>query len=199
MSRISLTEFIDFVAAGGASKARKAIAMKNREPYSPARDFYKPLRERIVETHREDKPKSHIQALMPKIHDQKKLSNYPAAIAGYSKWWGRKTFSWFSPPRQVVSVSGIDLAINPELGLNIKGVPHLIKLYFKGDKLSKNKVDIILQALEDYLGPKSPAGTTMGVLDIRQSKLYVPTVHIPHLSAFFAAELKYITDLWDAV
>jgi hypothetical protein len=45
--------------------------------------------------------------------------------------------------------------VNPELGLKIEGVPHVIKLYLKDDPpLVKNRVQLILHVLEKALSKK---------------------------------------------
>ena len=55
MPEISLTSFVDFVLAGGTTRLRRVREIKRqiKEGYSPATDFYKGIREGIVELHRE--------------------------------------------------------------------------------------------------------------------------------------------------
>lgn len=196
MPRISLTDFVDIVSSGGTPKANKVSQIKNRLPYNPAFDFYKPLRDRIIEVHNIGETKEYLKSLMPLISDRKKLTAYPAVIDGYLSWWGKKKFSWFNPPNDLFSFHGIDVSVNPELGLYINGDPYLIKLYFKAERLTKNRVDVIHHLMGSVLAPVSPNGTTMAVLEIRQSKLYAPTIQIPNLTAVLGAELAYISALW---
>ena len=54
MPQISLTDFVDVVAKAGRPKATKVRQVKERHAYEPAFDFYKSLREHIVENHRHD-------------------------------------------------------------------------------------------------------------------------------------------------
>ena len=196
MPKLSLTDFVDVVASSGTPKASKVKEIKNRPPYNPAFDFYKPLRDRIEETHKLAKGKQHLTGILPTLTDKKKIAAYPILIGAYTKWWGKKQLTWFAPPSTVFSDHGVDVSVNPELGLMVNGKPYLIKLYFKSDKLSKRRVDPILFLMESQLAKMTPPGTTMAVLDIRRSKLFIPTVHNPSLPAILSAELAYIAALW---
>jgi len=72
--RISLTEFVDVVSSSGTSKAAKIRRMK-RVDYSVAGDFYKPIREHLVNIHRQNLPKVSIQTIYRRIDDQKKIGS----------------------------------------------------------------------------------------------------------------------------
>lgn len=86
-----------------------------------------------------------------------------------------------------------DGADQSELHLDIAGEPHLIKLYFKGKKISKQRVDVALHLLNS----KAAKGTTAGILDLRRSKLYVPTVVKPGMASLLKAEAAAFTSLWE--
>lgn len=198
MSKISLTDFVDIVAAAGTSKASKTKQILTRDEYHPSRDFYRPLREKIIDLHRTDQPREKIKEILsvvaPKKHD-----SYAEIIAGYLGWHGKKKFGWFEPPSAIYSKHGIDISVNPELGLIHNGKPHLIKLYFKSPELSKNKADIILALMKMCLFSKSKKDVIMSVLDIRRKKLYTPTVEIPMIDATVIAELAYISSFEQAL
>lgn len=197
--RLSLTDFVDIASKAGTPRYTKVKEVKNRPPYSPASDFYKPLREGIVEAHEAGHGKAHLNTIVPSLTDPKKSTNYPAAIAAYKKWWGRKKLSWLNPTRSKFTSSGVEVTVNPELGLEINGVPHLIKLYFKPQTLAKNRVDIITHLMSVSLGTKVANGTVMGVLDVRRSKLICPTVPVPGLTPLLHAELAFVAALWPQV
>jgi hypothetical protein len=91
------------------------------------------------------------------------------------------------------------VSVNPELGLRINGTPHLVKLYFKADKLAKNRADIITHLMGKTLSGKAPAGCVMGVLDVRNARLLTSTVPIPGLDAQLDAEAAYWNTLWPRV
>jgi len=196
MPHLSLTDFVDVVSASGTPKATKIRQVKTRPTYSPAIDFWKPLREAIMETHTRGLPKGNLDLVLAGLTDRKKLTAYPPAIAGYKKWWGRSALQWFAPPSALYTAYGVDVSVNPELGLRVNGVPHIIKLYFKETTLTKNRVDIITYLMTAQLTQGVPGGCAMAVLDVRRGHLIVPAGAPPDLSAVLDAELAYVAALW---
>lgn len=139
---------MDFVCKSGSTKLTKVKQIKNREDYSPATDFYKALREGIQDIHRKNGKKKELKIILEKVSDPKKIKNYSESIDGYKKFWGRKEPIWFEPPMKHWIVSELDVRINPELGLEFDSKKYLIKLYFKNDKLSKEKITQVLTLME---------------------------------------------------
>lgn len=199
MPRISLADFVDVVSKSGTPKATKVAQIKHRPEYQPATDFYKPLREYLISTHRTNQPKFPPTAPLASITDSKKLANYPDVISGYLRWWGNKELEWIEPVGATFSGHGIDVAINPEIGLRVNGTPHLIKLYFKSEALAKSRVDIVTHLMKTALGRDSGEETVMAVLDTRRGRLVCPTVPIARLDAALDGELAYVAALWDSV
>jgi len=196
MLLISLTDLVDIVSKSGTPKATKVAEVKTRPDYMPAFDFYKPLREAIIDTHQLMKGKKAILEFYSSLADQKKRTNYPPAIDGYRKWWGKKDLLWFEPPKASYASNGIEVAVNPELGLRINGTPHVIKLYFKAEPLSKLRVDLITVLMETVLRPKCKNGEKMAVLDVRNAKLFLLSAPLAPTKAVVDAELAYISALW---
>jgi hypothetical protein len=201
MPQISLTDFVDVVSSSGTPKATKVRQIKTRPPYEPALDFYKPIRDTIVEAHERGMTKDYVDAALANLTDKKKSAAYPAIVSAYKSWWGRKGFVWFFPPSALYSSHGIDISINPELGLLIDGTPHLVKLYFKAEPLAKNRVDIITHLMTATVAATcpNPGETVMAVLDIRRKKLISPTTPVANLGAALDAELAYIAALWHSI
>ncbi|OGR18064.1 MAG: hypothetical protein A2X81_16080 [Desulfobacterales bacterium GWB2_56_26] len=199
MPEISLTDFVDFTSASGTSKLSKLKQFKSRPEYEPAFDFYKKAREGIIACHQVGDPRSQLASHIGKVTDPKKIEHFSAIIQGYKRWWGRKNLTWFDPSRTVYSESGVDIRINPELGLEIDGVPHLAKLYFKSDKLSKIRVEVITHLMEKTLRPMVSPGTQMSIIDARNSKLITSTVPIEGLDAMLAGEMAYISAVWSNI
>ncbi|WP_155635813.1 hypothetical protein [Burkholderia cepacia] len=92
----------------------------------------------------------------------KQRSAYPEIIEGYRKWWGGKKPHWFSPPTAVYTNSGIDVSVNPEIGLLYNDTSHAIKLYLKDDDINKSKMDLITALMEHCLRQKASVNTRMG-------------------------------------
>lgn len=198
MARISLTDLVDIVSKAGGPKATKVAQVKNRDEYLPGTDFYKQFRDGVVAIHKAGGARTDLAKIITTVVEKVRLANYPAVIDGYKKWWGKKVISWFHPSSELFSRDGVDVSVNPELGLVINGERHLIKLYLKSDKLSKNRADLITGLMEEVLGPKNPE-TKMCVLDVRNSKLFVGSGHGAGFLPMIEAELAYIAKLWPAV
>lgn len=198
MPRISMTDFVDAVSAAGTPKATKVKEIKHRPSYQPQFDYWKRLRDHIVDVHQHQFEKSRLEDILSNI-SLNKSSNYKSLITAYTSWWGRKAISWFEPVSGLYTVHGVEVSVNPELGLIINGSTHLIKLYFKAKPLAKNRIDIITHLMHKQLMGLSRPETKMSVLDIRQKKLISPTVPISGLDAMLDAELSYIAAIWPSL
>lgn len=199
MPRITLTDLIEVVTKSGSPKATKVSQLKNRQAYDPATDFYKALREGLVALHKKGGAKSDLASLAKGLADPKKAANYPPMITGYRRWWGTKVVEWFPPPTETYTSSGIDVAVNPEIGLRINGQAHVIKLYLKTDALTKTKADLIVTLMHHVLGPSQSAETQFSVLDVRNSKLFTFSAMGKNFKPMVDAELSYVASLWPHV
>lgn len=194
--RLSLTDFVDVVSKSGTPKLTKVRRLVVRPAeYDPRRDFYRPLRRAIIEAHRDGHGRSHLKGLAERQSDKKKRTNYPAAVTAYRNWWGRKSWDWFEPARGIWQYDSLSVAVNPELGLERNGERRLIKLYFKSEKLSKLRVDVILHLMEETLREDHP-DAIMCVHDIRHEKLFEPTVEKDDLGALLEAEAAFVQTAW---
>lgn len=198
MPRITLTDFTDVVAKAGTPKATKVTQLKNRLDYDPAADFYKGLREGLIHLHKRGGSKTDLAAIARGLVDPKKAANYPAMLSGYRKWWGRKALTWFDPPGDTYSQFGIDVAVNPELGLQVNGDSYVIKLHLKADALSKTKADLIVTLMHSVLTDESSAAR-FAILDVKQSKLFAFASTRKNFQPMVDAELSYIAALWPQV
>lgn len=200
MTYLVLTDFLDVVSKSGSPKATKVSQLKHRPPYSPATDFYKTLREGLQSVHKTGKPKAALGSILTTTVDPKKHGNYQSVLSGYRKWWGKKTFLWFEPPNSNYLKSGVEIAVNPELGLEFNSQRHAIKLYLKEDPLTKLRIDLITGLMHHTLGPLGASGTIMSVLDARRSRLISsPAPGGTAVMPMVDAELAYIAALWPLV
>ena len=199
MPRITFTDLIEVLTKSGSPKATKVAQIKNRHAYDPATDFYKALREGLIQLHKTGGVKADLSKLQKGLSDPKKIVNYPLMVAGYRKWWGNKSLAWFDPKGNTYTQSGIDVAVNPEIGLTINGQRQVVKLYLKTDTLTKTKADLIVTLMQHVIGPLEPAGTLFSVLDVRNSKLFTYSATGKNFKPMVDAELSYIATLWPHV
>lgn len=196
MSQISLTDLVDIVSKSGLSRAKKILQVKERPEYTPACDYYKDLRTKIIEVHKTSASKTYLQNYLGEGINPKKTENYKTAIVGYLKWWGHKDLNWFEPDRKVYSKKGVDVIVNPELGLIIDGQSHLIKLYFKNEPLSKLRIELIIALMRISLQKSNEKHITMSILDVRKSKFFSQTSNTINIQKILDAELGYIAEIW---
>lgn len=197
MPSVSLTTFLDFTAASGSARVTQLRQSKRRyaQEYAPARDYYKFLREAIEECFAEGWSAQALRTQLRALPDSRKAENFEECRKGLTKWVGRKELGPLPKSRASWTSEGVTVNINPELHLTVSGSPHMIKLYFKGEKISKQRVDVALHLLKS----KVPSGTTAGILDVRRARLYVPTVTKPGMSALLAAEAAAFGSLWESL
>lgn len=196
---LSLTDFVDFVCKSGSTKLTKVKQIKTREDYSPATDFYKALREGIQDIHRKNGKKKELKTILDRVSDPKKIKNYIESIEGYKKFWGRKEPIWFEPPMKHWIVNELDVRINPELGLELEGKKHLIKLYFKSDKLSKEKITQVLTLMESELRSEVSSDVNMAILDVKNGKLFIKEDRDLTLLPLLKGEAMSFEIMWDGL
>ena len=195
MIRVNLTTFLDIVSAAGTPKLTAVRRLKQREKYSPARDFWLPLRRAIVGAHQAEDV-GVLDHLLPTITDKKKLNNYPALIEAHKRWWGKRSYEWFQPPDADWQYGQVSVRVNPELGLKDDSGLTVVKLYFKKDRLPKLRADVILHLLETTVTPDG-TNARVGILDVPRAKLIQSTVEKPGLEAALRAEAAYIATAWN--
>jgi hypothetical protein len=197
---ITLTDFIDFVNKSGGTKLTKVREIKKREDYHPSKDFYKILRDGIIEIHQGNGKKSDLDKILNELSNDVKIKNYPDIIRGYKKFWGRKDIQWFNPTTVHWKQGEVDINVNPELGLEYNGNFYIIKLYFKSDKLTKDRSGQILSLMESKLRKVVAVDEVLfAILDVRNSKLFInenkETIYLPLLDG----ELKSLEIIWKGI
>lgn len=199
MVNISLTDFVDYVSKIGSTKYTHVNKIKNRKGYHPAFDFWKPLRDSIIDLHQKNGDKKELDLLLKTIADGKKLKLYPNLIKQYKTFLGRKKTEWFEPPNKNWIKNDLTVKLNPELGLMINDKPYVIKLYFKNDSLSQTKVDLIILLMNETLRKRKLKDATFAVLDIPNNKLFEKTkLDSSHLSLLEGEALSFI-NIWDSI
>jgi len=199
MINISLTDFIDYVSKIGTSKFTIVNQIHSRDEYHPAFDFWKPLREGIIDFHKFDKDKSELDNILNELTDKKKINKYPLLIESYKTFIGRKKIEWFDPPFKEWKTNDLLVRLNPELGLDINGNLYVIKLYFKADKLSQMKADLILLLMNTKLKKGDFKDATFAVLDVERNKLFEKTkLNKIHLSLLEGEAMSFV-NIWKSL
>ncbi|HEX7900367.1 MAG TPA: hypothetical protein VF950_21545 [Planctomycetota bacterium] len=190
---------MDYLLKTSGPRLTQVRRIKHKDNYSPAQDFYKMLRDGIVRHHSQGElDKTKLDVLVENAHAPKKL-NYSRVVSGYKKFLGRKDIAWTGTLREDWTYNSLKVVVNPELGMEIDGKHHQIKMYFKDEDLTKSKVAVILQLMKSALDDGAEAGTVFGVLDIRSSKLYTHSSKEKDLTALLEGEADGFISIWNKV
>lgn len=201
MPQVSFTTFLDYVASTGTTRLRRVREAKTlyETGYSPVTDFYGPFRKRVVQVFEEGWDPARLDHLLAEVTDTKKQASYRACRKGLRKWAGvsgRKRYEWMKPRKASWTAGGLEVAINPELWLKVDDDPHVIKLYYKKDKLSQHRVNLSLRLLETTVGKHG----RVAILDLQQGKLFAQTTEPPEgIDLLLASEAAGMATLWDSL
>lgn len=197
--KISLTDFIEFVSKVGTTKFTKVKEIKNRDPYHPNKDFWKALRDGIVDIHKHSLNKKKLDEVVNGLKDENKIKLYPHVIKQYQSFLGRKKTEFINPPNEDWIYGDIQVKLNPEIGLFIDDKPYIIKLYFKAEPLSKSKIDLIILMMNKYLRKGDYSEANFAVLDVCKKKLYETSkLDDRHLS-LLEGECLSFSQMWNSI
>lgn len=197
MNKISLTYFVDFVLKAGTPKLAGVREFKERKDELNY-DFYRQVRDAIVDMHRSGKPVAVLDEFLEAQHDERRRRIYPSIVAGYHKFLASAKVTWFEPPTGSFQLGDLAININPDLGLVIDGKPHLIKIYFRGEPLSIKRTSVVLNLLAGGLGDAAP-GNTLALLDVRNAKLHTFKAPNPRLGVLLRGEAASFSTIYTAL
>lgn len=201
-----MTTFVDFVVASGIPRVTvvKNAKARYQDVYDPAKDFYKLLRESIVDAAEQNlngkKTFDLVRSVLGKIKAPK-LRAYEECIAGYKKWRGQKHLVWrkaLGSDSPEWTQDRLVIRVNPELRVLINDNPHIIKLYFKEEKPTKQQLETMFQLLKQcHHRKRTPV--TVGILDMRRGRLYSPTHAVPLVKQLLTGEAAAFQTIWDQI
>lgn len=196
MDSVPMTQFIDFVLTSGTGKvtAIKQLRQGQDERFS---DFYRPVREAIVDMHEKGLSTDVLDALLVSLVDPREKRIFPKVVSGYKKFLRSGLMTWFEPPMRHYPLGPIAVRVVPEVGLLIDGRPHAIKLYFRGDPLSPQRAMVTNELLAGAFSATWP-GTVCAVLDVRRGRLY-PYRPKREIGYLLRAEAACFSSLWAAL
>lgn len=197
MDKISLTYFVDFVLKAGTPKLAGVREWKERKD-DLSFDFYRQIRESIVDMHRSGKPDSVLDDFLAAQRDERRRRVYPSIVEGYRRFLSSAKMTWFDPPVGSCKLGDVEVNINPDLGLVIDGKPHLIKIYFRGEPLSAKRTSVVLNLLAGGLADTNP-GKVLALLDVRNAKLHTFKAPNPRLGVLLRGEAAAFSTIYAAL
>ena len=162
---------MDFI---NKSSGPKFTVVQNHQdgPYDVRKDFYKKFRDAVKKMHKKDLGIEYLEAEYNRLTDPKKTKHYAELNKGYKKWLKGRELKWFAPQGAICDLVGLEITVNPELGLEIDGYPYIIKMYLKDDGLRQRNADLIISLMEIACQDNIPENCKMAVMDVRKGKIF---------------------------
>ena len=198
MERIALEHFIDFMLTVGPPKIAGVRECKDRR-YDHLTDFYRPLRDAIVTMHEQGSATSSLDAFLATVQDERKARLFPALVAQYRSFLESQPMRWFAPPSALLPVGDLEIEVKPELGVEIDGVPHVLMMHFRGERLARKRVNLIVGVLMSALGSMR-SDAVFGVLDVPQARVRaLKSAPNPKLGLLMRGEAAAFSTIYAAV
>lgn len=192
---ISMTMFVDFACQNGLQRfATVREAVRTDRQYA---DFYRPLLEAIVAMHRDQKPVSELDHLLAGLQDDRRRRIYPGIVAGYRKFLEEiGPAQWLEPSRPRYPIGELVLDINPEIALFAQNRTYLLKLWMRGEPLSKKRIGMTLELMREALRDtswtrgrdRSGWDPIVGLLDVRKARIHAMKEASPRLGLVLRGE-----------
>ncbi|MEX2536359.1 MAG: hypothetical protein WD273_12255 [Trueperaceae bacterium] len=189
---VSLTNFLDFVAAKDSSQrltVARQIVKQIATPYDPRSDMYKRLREAIQASGGQK-----FEINLDKLSETKRR-HYRPTLDGWNTFVGNKKFQAVPVKRKNWIGENLLIRVNPETALLRDNRRLYLKLFFKVNQLRKSQVGIVYQMMHEMLVDEP--SEDIGVLHLRKGKLVAPPNSLPdsETAVSLRAEAAYLRRL----
>lgn len=198
MNKISMTSFLGILSASGPGKAKKVMEAKYPKPYSPASDYYKGIREAIVNVVYNGHGNETLDESVNRAYRNRTL-HYKEVAQGFKKWWKKNDVESFTPPRGTFGSSNIQVNVNPEFSVVVGGVPHVLKLFFNKDRVTQNQLVISNYLMQSCFSQNYSPETKFSILDVRRSRIVESRVDTSKLGALVTGEMMCVESIWNSV
>lgn len=166
--QITYAQFLHYLLCTDIARVDFANTLLRGDPLP---DMHKDVREAIVDMHRRELDQLATSSYGREDGPPESLPS-PVIVAGYQAFLrSAGTVTWFEPPLRVHDLGSLSVVVDPEMGLVINAVPHVIKLYLSRDPLPTGRRTMTLALLNATFSRTWP-GVTFGVLDVRRGKLH---------------------------
>lgn len=193
---ISLTDFADFIFKSGTTRLTHVKNLKARRNYHPASDYWRQLRENIIEEHPTSSDVDDWSyKLLANLQNPQKRENYLKATMGFSRFLKNRDVEYFKSSRIVWSYAGLTIRLNPEVGMAFDGSRYHTKFYFKADQIRKSQANVVLYLLHHGLFSHIQDGN-FALIDIQRGKPYFYDAKEPSLLPLIKAEARAFFEIW---
>lgn len=192
MPEISLTDFVDYALAPGPSQLVKVRELKRRGEYEPAHDYWRDLREWIIDAEYGRRTLRQVEQLALAARVGKR-ANYQTALAGFRKFARRRPGTIATRPKKDRwEHDGLIVRVNPELCYRTPSGRLCVKLYFKKEpRPTKHRADIILLLVSQTI-----ANHDVALLDVPTGKLIEGKLTKSDLPIYLRAQATAFVQMW---
>lgn len=162
--------FANFVIEKPNKRKRYIHKIVNKEPYAFEKDFYSTFRIKLISAIKKYKSLTELNQMLKKINS-KKYDHYEVLIDQIQNFMQGVKYTWIEPPKNIIEYSGLQLKVNPEIGININNETLFIKMYFKQKQIGTEKVNVMLKIMQDSIKEDYP-NAKVAILDIRHCELH---------------------------
>lgn len=162
--------FANFVTEKPNKRKKYVNKIINKEPYAFEKDYYSVLRIKLISTIKKNKSLIELNQMLKKINP-KKHNHYEVLIDQIQNFMQGVKYIWVEPPKNIIEYSGLQLKVNPEIGININGETLFIKMYFKQDQIENEKVNVMLKIMQDSI-KEDCQNAKVAILDVRRCELH---------------------------
>jgi hypothetical protein len=163
--KTSLTHFLRFLSTRGL--ARVQIVTDSQQKYDPATDYYRKLREGIIDALASGNTKP-LWALLGSVSDDRKIPHYKVCIERLEGWLRKNKLNVISQLDPATYKLGhLRVNVSPELVMQINARRHIVKLYMAKEPLSP----YALRAYGFLVRNTHGESAEPAILDVRNGKL----------------------------
>lgn len=181
-------------------KSRRPIVNKawrqSLQEYPVQGDYYKQVREGMVRVHKRGESLDALADVVSRVHHDKQ-PHVARVVKAYIQWCEGHVLEFFPARKGYWQAHGVDVRVNPELGLVIDGIPHLIKVNFTKSPVPVAEARIMTHLMHRVLAAQVPANCVMAVLDLATGTLYGSTRPSPALDAVLEEHVAQVRVLWE--
>jgi hypothetical protein len=198
---VGMSQFLDFTLKHTMlSKIKKVQEIKQQGTYHPVRDHWKEFREALASCCTHNRDLHELEVLLKGI-PERKVNSYTNLLTTFLTFIRNKNVTAFVPPKVHWNYEDtLFVRATPEIGLTINGIPHLIKIFFKGDSVAVTKRNIqpILTLMSDATKNLDLQSTTLlSTLDIKKAKLHTLERPNPLLLQALRHEAHLFVHIWN--
>jgi hypothetical protein len=196
--QVTSTTYMDFLLR--TSIARLRVVREAREQYEDGgyqqgQDYYRRMREGIVDMHRIGGDSAALWQIV-EAAPVRKRTNFEACAKGYEAWMRKRGFIWSRrPASRLWKHGGLSVIVNPELLMRIDDEPHRVKLYFKAPPIKQAGANLVIHLFEAV----SPTDAHIAVLDVRRGKMFRKTRSSRDYETVLRSEALSFSAMWQAV